>query len=127
MVEGRKGPDLSNPVVHWEIGASDAAGLRAFYRELFDWQITPAGPEYSLVEGVDVGIGGGILQLTEQLPSYLTFYVQVEQLESTLQRAVALGARQVVTPTAIPGIGRFALFEDPEGHLIGLLESVEDS
>lgn len=117
---------MTSPVVHWEIGALDAGKLGSFYREMFDWQITPAGPEYSLVAGAGGGIGGGILQVSEHVPPYLTFYVQVEELESALHRAVELGADELVRPTMVPGVGRFAMFADPEGHVIGLMEPVSD-
>jgi len=113
---------MGNPVIHWEIGASDAGRLGAFYSELFDWQITPAGPEYFLVAGGEGGIGGGILQVDEHVPSYLTFYVQVDELEQTMHLAVDLGASELVSPMVIPGVGRFAMLADPEGHTIGLLE-----
>lgn len=115
---------MSNPVVHWEIGATDASKLETFYTEAFGWEITPAGPEYALVLGADGGIGGGILQVSEGMPPYLTLYVDVDDLESSLSNVVRLGASEVVPPTSIPGVGRFALFEDPDGHILGLLESV---
>lgn len=114
---------MASPVVHWEIGAADAGRLGTFYRELFDWQVTPAGPEYSLVAGVDGGIGGGILQISGDVPPYLTFYVQVDELEPALHHAVALGAGEVVPPLTVPGVGRFAMIDDPEGHTVGLLEA----
>ncbi len=117
---------MASPVVHWEIGAADTGKVGAFYRELFDWQITPAGPEYSLVAGVDGGIGGGILQVGGNVPPYLTVYVQVEELETALRRAVALGGGVVVPPTTISGVGRFAMIDDPEGHTVGLLEAAPD-
>ena len=94
----------------------------AFYADLFGWTITDAGREYALVVPSEPGIGGGILQVTDGMPTYLTLYVQVERLEEALARALALGATAVVGPRAIPGVGRFAMFQDPEGHLVGLLE-----
>ncbi|MGZ5400760.1 MAG: VOC family protein [Nocardioides sp.] len=114
---------MASPVVHWEIGATDAGKLGTFYQKLFDWQVTPAGPEYFLVAGANGGIGGGILQLSGEVPSYLTFYVQVEELESALRHALELGAADVVPPMTIPGVGRFAMIEDPEGHKVGMLEA----
>jgi len=117
---------MSSPVIHWEIGAVDAGSLRTFYQKLFDWQITPSGPEYFLVSGVEGGIGGGILQVSEQVPPYLAFYVQVEELESALRHAAGLGASELVPPATVPGVGRFAMITDPEGHAIGLLEPAAD-
>ena len=107
---------MGNPVTHWEIGAIDARGLQTFYERIFDWQITPSGPEYSLVAGADGGIGGGILQVSEGVPPYVTFYVQVERLDATLRLAADLGADELVPAATIPGVGRFAMIADPEGR-----------
>lgn len=113
---------MGAPVIHWEIGATDAAGLVGFYREMFDWRVAPSGPEYFLVTGDEGGIGGGILQVSAGVPPYLTVYVQVADLEPALQRALGLGATEVVPPMTIPEAGRFAMFADPQGHTVGLLE-----
>lgn len=113
---------MAHPVIHWEIGARDAEGLKAFYTGLFGWDIEPSGPGYSLVSPDDGGIGGGIMQVNDPVPPYLTFYVQVDDLESSITRSSELGATQVVPPTPIPGVGRFAMFRDPDGNHIGVLE-----
>lgn len=111
---------MSHPVVHWEIGGRDAEGLRAFYASLFGWKIDPANPEYGLVETGD-GIGGGIMRSPEGAPPYVTIYVQVDSLEAALDRVRELGGQPLVEPTAIDDVGKFALFRDPEGNVIGLL------
>ena len=111
---------MARPVIHWEIGGRDAAKLRRFYAALFDWQIT-GDAEYGLVSPSDGGIGGGILQTREGMPSYVAFYVGVDDLEETLGHAASLGGSTIVPPTAIPGIGAFAMVADPEGNVIGLM------
>jgi len=116
---------MARPVIHWEIGASDAAELRRFYAALFDWDIT-GDAEYGLVSPVDGGIGGGILQTHQGMPSYMTFYVGVDDLEAALARAADLGGTTLVTPTSIPGIGAFAMFSDPEGNVIGIMTESPD-
>lgn len=118
---------MSHQVIHWEIGATDLDKERTFYAELFGWQITTSGPEYALVPASSPGIGGGIMQVSRDIPPYLTVYVQVSDLEAMLARALHLGATQVVAPTPIAGVGRFALFADPDGHLMGLLEPIPTS
>ena len=37
-----------------------------------------------------------------------------------------LGATELVPPATVPGVGRFAMITDPEGHAIGLLEPAAD-
>ncbi|MBI5288168.1 MAG: VOC family protein [Chloroflexi bacterium] len=120
---------MANPVVHWEIGAKDAAKLNDFYTSLFGWTIDTSMPGYGLVasteEGTGIGgtgIGGGILQAQADMPGYVTFYVAVDDLAASLARAETLGGKTIVPPTPIPTVGAFAMFEDPEGHMIGLLK-----
>ncbi|TCC30723.1 VOC family protein [Kribbella speibonae] len=112
---------MTNPVIHFEIGGPDLGRMASFYGDLFGWQLQPAGPEYSLVPAGADGIGGGLLQTSGEMPPYVTVYVAVDDLRAMLDRAVALGAKTVVEPTEIPGIGWFALFADPDGNTIGLL------
>ena len=41
---------MTQPVVHWEIGARDAAKLRRFYAALFDWEITGDADRFEATE-----------------------------------------------------------------------------
>lgn len=115
---------MGEPVVHWEIGARDPKKLQAFYAALFDWQIDPSNPMgYGIVQtGGEGGINGGIMDATDG-ETYLTFYVQVSDLQSYLDRAESLGGRVVLPPTPIPGVGAIAAFRDPEENLIGLFSA----
>ena len=112
---------MSNPVVHFEIGAQDATKIRTFYTSLFGWTFDTRDPSYGVMDETDGGIGGGIMQIREDMPPYVTVYVAVDDLATTLARAEELGGGRVLGPTPIPRIGEFALLNDPEGHLIGLL------
>jgi predicted enzyme related to lactoylglutathione lyase len=113
---------MAQPVVHWEIGAKDAAKLNEFYRQMFGWEINTGMPGYGLVAPSEGGIGGGIFQTQPNVPPYLTIYVAVDDLGESLARAAALGGKQIVPPTAIPNVGAFAMFEDPEGHMVGIIK-----
>ena len=35
---------MGRPVVHFEIGCRDSAKTQQFYKDMFDWSITQAGP-----------------------------------------------------------------------------------
>jgi hypothetical protein len=112
---------LAHPVVLWELGTPDARGLAEFYAKLFGWTVETTDPAYARVSsGARDTFDGGISQTIGQ-PGYITFYVQVEDLPTYLEKAKALGATVQVPPTAIAGDGEFAMIVDPGGHRVGLL------
>jgi predicted enzyme related to lactoylglutathione lyase len=113
---------MGNPVVHFEIAGGDAERSRAFYGELFEWDIAREGM-YALVDTrAETGIRGGLLQTPPDVPPYVTFYVSVDDLDKYLRRAGELGGRTIVGPMSIPGIGAFAMFADPDGNVVGLFK-----
>jgi predicted enzyme related to lactoylglutathione lyase len=50
---------------------------------------------------------------------YTIFYVQVDNVQSYLEKAGALGGKTLVPPVEIP-TGTFAWFADADGNTIGL-------
>ncbi len=114
-----------NPVVHFEVLGRDPATLREFYGGAFGWQLGPAdeGPlEYSMVHQKEGGgIDGGIGKAPEG-PGHVTFYVGVDDLEAALKDIERLGGKTVQPPVQVPGGVAFALFADPEGHVVGLVK-----
>jgi predicted enzyme related to lactoylglutathione lyase len=119
---------MGAPVVHWEINARDARRLQRFYASLFDWTVDTDNPlRYGMVlTKAGTGINGGIGQNDPFTPAPgVTFYVQVHDPEAALDRAVSLGAKVITPVTEIPGMVTFALFQDPEGNIIGLLKELQ--
>jgi len=111
---------MGKPVVHFEIGCRDTAKTQAFYGQLFDWDITQAGPAANINTGAD-GINGHITALGHEPHNYVTVYVQVDDLQAYLDKATALGGKTLVKPVPIP-TGKFAWLADPDGNIIGLLQ-----
>ncbi len=112
---------MGKPVVHFEVIGRDSPKLQKFYGTLFDWKIDANNPQnYGMVDtGSNKGIPGGIGSGPD--PGGVTFYVQVEDLQATLDRAEKLGGKTLMPPTEIPGAGvTLAAFTDPEGNRIGL-------
>jgi hypothetical protein len=119
---------MGAPVVHWEINARDARRLQQFYASLFDWKVDTDNPlRYGMVlTNAGTGINGGIGQNDPFTPAPgVTFYVQVRDPEAALDRAVSLGAKVITPVTEVPGMVTFALFQDPEGNVIGLLKELQ--
>jgi predicted enzyme related to lactoylglutathione lyase len=116
---------MANKIVHWELMGADGAALSDFYSGLFDWELQGAeGFEgYNLVDAEQTGVGGAVGQGSEQMPSYLTIYIEVESIDDHLEKINAAGGATVVPRTEIPGTVTFALFSDPAGNMVGLVES----
>ncbi|MCG3120599.1 MAG: hypothetical protein ALAOOOJD_03364 [bacterium] len=118
------------PIVHFEIMGKDGKKLQNFYSKLFDWQLEMYEPmNYGMAtaagNGNEVGkgsIGGGIGQTEGGAPSYVTVYAQVADLAATLQKAESLGGKTIVPPTEVPNVVTFAMFQDPEGNVVGLVK-----
>ena len=122
---GQKGEKpMGRPVVHFEIGCRDREKTGDFYAKLFGWQITAAGPASNIQTGSPQGIPGHIISLGHEPEHYILFYVDVEDVQAALDKAVELGGKKVVGPIAIP-TGTFAWFSDPEGNMIGLLKQAK--
>ena len=113
---------MGNPVVHWEISGPNAGALQPFYAELFGWKIDADNPyQYGQVDTqADAGINGGIGSGEGQ--NRVTVYVAVPDLQAALDRVETLGGKTVMGPTEIPGAVTMAMFTDPEGNLMGLLQ-----
>ena len=120
---------MGAPVVHWEINSKNAGELQRFYSKLFGWNIDSNNPmSYGLVmPGGKRGIGGGIGQNdpSQPAPPPVTFYMEVSDLEETLNQAIGMGGSIVVPPTEIPNMVTFALFKDPEGNTLGIVKAQE--
>ncbi|MCM4084400.1 VOC family protein [Paractinoplanes hotanensis] len=114
---------MADPVVHWEIGGRDLTALSAFYSKAFGWTVRENQPGYAMVQPVDGGLGGGLMQSREGMPPYVTIYVQVDDLENALRLVSELGGATLVPPTPISTESSFALFRDPEGNAVGLLQA----
>jgi uncharacterized protein len=116
---------MANPVVHFEIGAADDRPLLAFYGELFGWGLRAVpGVNYTRVDTRGGGgINGGIGR-SGTGEAWATFYVEVDDPGAFLERAGALGATTVLpaTEVPVPGMETFAMFDDPDGLLVGLVQ-----
>ena len=114
---------MANRVSHFEVIGHDMSALCKFYKEAFDWTTKPAGPSYAMVHPGDGGINGGIGVPMDGVSSYVTFYVEVADLQQALQKIQGLGGKISMQPVQVPNGPEIAMFRDPEGHLVGLVKS----
>ncbi|UFP92574.1 VOC family protein [Gloeobacter morelensis] len=116
---------MGNPVVYFEIGCRDSSKTAAFFAQMFGWDGLPEGPAVSIRTGSEAGIQGMINSLGHEPYNYVTFYVQVEDLQVALDKAESLGGKACVPPMEVPGSGHFAWMSDPEGNTIGLWKPLQ--
>ena len=121
---------MGQPVVHFEIVGRDPAALQAYYSELFGWEIDANNPmQYGVVQREanlnpdGIGIGGGVGAGPEGYAGHVTFYVEVPDVEAALAQAERLGGTRTMGPDEVMEGLVIGLFEDPEGHTIGVLRS----
>ncbi len=115
---------MGSPVVHFEIVGKDAQALQRFYSDAFGWRMEGGLPTYAMAyTGGEGGIDGGVGAAPDGGASRVTIYVQVEDLDAALRTIESLGGSRLVGPTDVPGGPVFALFTDPAGNVVGLLEA----
>ena len=103
---------MANPVAYFEVGAVENQPLVEFYGQLFGWEMRSVAPGYTIVDTRGGGgIGGGVGRSGSGEP-WSTFYVEVEDLQTTLDQAEALGGRTVVPVLELPGMA-FAISDRP--------------
>lgn len=117
----RGGKNMGQPVVHFEIGCKDLDRTEKFFGELFGWRMQRGGPASMIDTASQGGIPGHITALGHEPEHYTIFYVEVDDVQASLDRAASLGGKTLVPPIKIP-TGTFAWFSDPEGNTIGLLK-----
>lgn len=112
---------MTNPVAWFEIVGEDGTALQNFYSGLFGWSIDANNPmNYGMVPAGPGGIGGGIGP-SQDGSSRLTFYVAVEDLQASLDRAVELGGTVIMPPMEVPEGPTIAMFTDIAGNQVGLM------
>lgn len=114
---------MGRPVVHWELWSKDPAKVADFYAEVFDWKINEIPMmDYRLVDtGGKGGINGGIMTPKKgPWPGNMALYIDVDDVAAYVKRVRAAGGKIHVERQEVPGVGIFALFEDPDGRVNGI-------
>jgi hypothetical protein len=115
---------MGAPITHVEIQSKQQKKLIDFYAKLFDWHADTNNPMgYAMIDThAGRGVGAGINQ-NPMGQNFVTFYVDVDDLEGTLKKANGLGAKTLLEPTK-NGPVTVAMFADPEGNVIGLAKGM---
>ena len=113
-----------------ELATSNRSAAAKFYSNLFGWtaEDLPMGPEmtYTMLRLGGSDVGGAYQLMKEQVdahvPPHWMLYIKVESADASAAKAVKLGAKQIVEPSDIPNVGRFAVLQDPTGAAISVFQ-----
>ena len=117
----------TNGAFSWmELMTTDPKAAAKFYTQLLGWELEPAPMGhvgYTAVKVQGQGIGG-IMAMPKEAPAgtppHWGAYVTVTDIEATVKKAQALGAKVHVQPRDIENVGRFAVLSDPaRGGVLG--------
>ncbi len=110
-----------------ELSTTDTDRAGAFYSGLFGWKLETAQmPDmvYTTFKRGAERVGGMMAQPKEidGTPSAWAVYFAVADADKTAAKAKSLGGREIVPPTDIPNIGRFAVLTDPQGVFFSVIK-----
>jgi predicted enzyme related to lactoylglutathione lyase len=115
-----------------ELGTTDRGAAKNVYSSLFGWaaEDMPMGPDtYTIFRLGGNDMGGAYPLMEEQVdakvPPHWMLYIRVESADAAAAKAVKLGAQQIVPPSDIPNVGRFAVLQDPAGAHISVFQPGE--
>ena len=118
-------------VTWFDLTVEKADDIRDFYSEVVGWQpsAVPMGDyeDYSMnspttgdpMTGVCYARGGNA-----HLPPVWMIYVNVENLDSSLQKVTDLGGKLISDIRTMQGYGRYCAIQDPAGAILTLFEPV---
>lgn len=113
-----------------DLMAKDPDAARAFYTELMGWNVREMDMgehgKYTMLLNGENGLGGIVsLAGAPDIPSHWIDYITVEDVDASCKKVDELGGKTCVPAFDIPGVGRTAVVEDPNGAVFHLFRSAQ--
>jgi uncharacterized protein len=123
-------PDTTPTHGRWlwnELHTTDPAKAVAFYQKVFGYEtramdMGPAGT-YHILSASGQDRAGVTAHMKPGTPSHWLPYVEVDDADAAVARARRSGGTVLGEPSDIPGIGRFAIIQDPTGGVLAVMKS----
>lgn len=119
---------MHNVPCHIEFVTDDLDKAADFYTKLFGWKVIDSGvPGYRLVKFADdFPVGGAILErkVEKQRDSWPLLYIRTEDIDKSLQEALALNVEITVEKIVIPNRGMYAVFVDIFGNTLAFWQEL---
>lgn len=109
--------DQDQRIDYLEFQATDIGRLKSFYHDVFGWQFTDYGPDYTSFH--DGRLAGGFRRVDELESGGVLVVIYACDLEATEARIKSSGGHIVVETFEFPGGKRFH-FADPNGNVLAV-------
>ncbi len=112
-----------------ELSARGIDKATPFYQKVFGWsdktsEMGDDNPPYHEFQVNGDSVSGGMemnSMVPAQVPSYWMPYFGVDDVDKAYEKALAVGGKEMLSPQDFPG-GRFAIVQDPQGAIFGLMK-----
>lgn len=125
-----------NPVVHFEMPATDRNRMADFYSKAFGWRMNMMGEEmgnYVLATTTETdsngmiqtkgAINGGFYPVTADMPAqYPSIVIDVDDIQESMKMITDAGGKVLGEPMEVPGVGIYVSFLDTEGNRASLMQ-----
>jgi uncharacterized protein len=110
-----------------ELGTIDTQKAGEFYSSVFGWtrNVQNFGPmEYTMFANDDRPVGGTYKITSEMgnIPPHWLVYFAVDDCDAKVEKATELGASIIKPADDIPGVGRFAILQDPQSAVFAIIK-----
>ena len=127
-------------IVHFEIPADDVERAKKFYTDLFGWKMekrpgmdrgnSSSNMEYWMITTTDEkgnkALGGGMMKRKMPLQPNIN-YIGVKSVDEYSSKVEKVGGKVVVSKSAVPEMGYFAVCLDTENNAFAIWESSESA
>jgi len=113
--------------VHVELSSENLETMKEFYGGAFGWTFMDF-PEmnYTTFAAQDGALGGGFNPISDEFPAgTILLYIHTDDLADSREKVTAAGGSILMESFEIPGVGTMAIFRDPSGNQLALLEPAE--
>ena len=113
--------------IWYELTTPDADAAKKFYPRFTGWGLMPFDSDYTMFTTGGMPVAG-IFRLSDEMrqqgipPNWMP-YVESSDVDETARKAASLGGKVMQPPADIPGTGRFAVLQDPQGAVFGVYKS----
>jgi predicted enzyme related to lactoylglutathione lyase len=110
-------------ISHIEIPALKNSDAANFYKKVFDWNIVHDDEMNYTMFTAEGGTGGGFSEVSDENPvGNVLLYIDTPDLKASLEAVKAHGGTVTMESYVIPTVGEMAMFKDPTGNLLCLIQ-----